>query len=107
MSAALVANAGSSLSHQDFRPERSILCGLVSGGSTSKVWRACGGSRPRQVPEFACPWRCGAWFAIGGLCRLELLTRISSRHLRITIEIATCGPFPNCFAHDDEAVGFI
>jgi hypothetical protein len=38
---------------------------------TSKVWRACGGSRPRQVPEFACLWR--AWFAIGGPCRLELL----------------------------------
>ena len=34
------------------------------GGSTAKVWRACGGSRPRQVAEFACLWRCGAWFAI-------------------------------------------
>jgi hypothetical protein len=33
---------------------------LVCGGSTSKVWRACGGSRPRQVPDFACLWRCGA-----------------------------------------------
>ena len=49
---------------------------LVSGGSTAKGWRACGGSRPRQVPEFACLWRCGAWFAKGGPCRLELLTGI-------------------------------
>jgi hypothetical protein len=39
------------------------------GRRTSKVWRACGGSRPRQVPDFACLWRCGAWFAIGGPSR--------------------------------------
>jgi hypothetical protein len=47
-------------------------------GAPRKVWRSCGGSRPRQVPEFACLWRCGAWFAIGGPCRLELLTGIST-----------------------------
>src|SRR6516162_6174774 len=38
-----------------------------------QVWRACGGSRPRQVPDFACLWRCGAWFAIAGPCCIERL----------------------------------
>ena len=49
--------------------------GVVGEG---EVWRSCGGSRPRQVPDFAFLWRWGAWFAIGGPCRLELLTRISA-----------------------------
>ena len=43
-------------------------------GCPRQVWLACGGSRPRQVPEFACLWRCGAWFAIAGPCCLELPT---------------------------------
>jgi hypothetical protein len=50
-----------------------IIEGTKPADLPPKVWRACGGSRPRQVPEFACLWRCGAWFAIGGPCRLELL----------------------------------
>jgi hypothetical protein len=54
MSAALAANAGSSLSHQDFRPERSILCGLVSGGSTSKVWRVAVYGRDKYLNLLAC-----------------------------------------------------
>ena len=70
-----------------FRPSRHLATNVTVGSEdgshqhrrrTSKVWRSCGGSRPGQVPEFACLWRCGAWFAIGGPCRLELLTRISA-----------------------------
>jgi hypothetical protein len=66
-----------------FRPSRHLATNVTVGSEdgshqhrrrTSKVWRSCGGSRPGQVPEFACLWRCGAWFAIGGLCRLELAT---------------------------------
>jgi hypothetical protein len=32
--------------------------------AVGEVWRACGGSGPRQVPDFACLWRCNARFAI-------------------------------------------
>jgi hypothetical protein len=39
---------------------------LIRSWLPEQVWRACGDSRPRQVPDFACLWRCGAWFAIVG-----------------------------------------
>jgi hypothetical protein len=54
--------------------EVTSLASLIAVGCPRQVWRACGGSRPRQVPDFACLWRCGAWFAIAGPCCLELRT---------------------------------
>ena len=58
-----------------FRPSRHLATNVTVGSEdvaigshqhgrrTSKVWLACGGSRPRQVPDFAHLWRCGGWFA--------------------------------------------
>ena len=89
------------------------------GGSTAKVWRACGGSPPRQVPEFACLWRCGAWFAIGGPCRLEwrladtgiiqrLNRKVSANNERLSTNEMGCGSAPRSGPyHSDQSLAKI